>query len=66
MSLISATTHHNSLRPRLLHSATRSGEASSLRLARLAADLSNGIYQQTPRVGDRDEPFGYWMGVALL
>ena len=27
----------------------RSGEASSLRLPRLAAELSNGINQQTPR-----------------
>ncbi len=34
---------------------TRSGETSSSRVARLAADLSNGIIQQTP--GDlRDRP----------
>ena len=30
------------------HSAPRSGEALSLRLARLAADLGNGMIQQTP------------------
>ena len=48
MSLISTASHHHSLRPRLRHSATRSGGISSLRLARLAADLSNGINQQTP------------------
>ncbi|MEA1903762.1 MAG: hypothetical protein U9N56_09575 [Actinomycetota bacterium] len=32
-----------------------SGEASSLRLARLAADLSNGITQQTPRAVQSSE-----------
>ncbi len=38
--------HTRRLRPR--HSETRSGETSSLRVARLAADLSNDIIQQAP------------------
>ena len=42
--------HHHSLCPRLRHSDPRSGETSALRLARLAANLGNGIIQQTPRV----------------
>ena len=41
-------------------SATRSGETLSWRLARLAADSSNGINQQTPRgvplAGHRVQP----------
>ena len=48
MSPTSTTSHHHSRCPQLHHSATRSGEASSLRLARLVAGLSNGINQQTP------------------
>jgi hypothetical protein len=47
MSPILTTMHHHSLRSRLRHSSPRSGETSALRLARLAANLGNGIIQQT-------------------
>jgi hypothetical protein len=40
--------HHHSLRSRPRHSNPRSDETSALRLARLAANLGNGIIQQTP------------------
>ncbi len=50
MSPISTTSHHHSQRPRPRHSAPRSGETLSLRLARLAVALDNGITQQAPRL----------------
>ena len=49
MSAILTTMHHHSLRSRPRHSDPRSGETSALRLARLAANLTNGIIQRTPR-----------------
>jgi hypothetical protein len=58
MSAISTTMHHHSLWPRLRHSATRSGETSPLRLARLIADLTNGINQHSPSVGSPGLPLG--------
>jgi hypothetical protein len=48
MSPILTTRHHHSLRSRPRHSGPRSGETSALRLARLAANLGNGIIQRTP------------------
>jgi hypothetical protein len=45
MSLVSAIIHRHSLWSRFRHSAARSGEPRPLRLARLIADLSNGINQ---------------------
>ena len=48
MSPILTTMHHHSLRSRPRHSDPRSDETSALRLARLAANLGNGIIQQTP------------------
>ena len=43
------TMHHHSHTFRRRHSDTRSGEASALPGERLAANLGNGIIQQTPR-----------------
>jgi hypothetical protein len=56
MSLISTTRHHHALWLRLRHSVTRSGGTSSLRLARLASDLNNGIAQHTPS----PDPYSAW------
>jgi len=51
--------HASSLRSRPRHSGPRSGETSALRLARLTANLGNGIIQQTPgRMGSRRQVRG--------
>ena len=42
-------SHRHSLRPRFLHSTHGVPKPRSLRLARLAADVSNGIIPQTSR-----------------
>jgi hypothetical protein len=48
MSLISAIIHHHSLWSRFRHSAQGVANPRPVRLARLIADLSNGINQQPP------------------
>jgi hypothetical protein len=57
--------HHHSLRSRPRHSDPRSGETSALRLARLAANLGNGIIQQTPSQ-DSDYPTTSFCGPESL
>ena len=62
MSSISTTGHHNSRWLRVCHSVTRSGETSSLRLARPAADLNSGFAQHQvcgDHVGAFDLADGY-------
>ncbi len=56
MSLISTASHHHSLCPRFRQSYTGVSVPRSLRLARLAADMSNGIIQQTPNIERMSEP----------
>jgi hypothetical protein len=48
MSPTLTTRHHHSLRSLPRHSDPRSDGTSAWRLARLAANLGNGIIQQTP------------------
>jgi hypothetical protein len=56
MSPASTTGHHHARWLRLRHSVTRSGETSSLRLARPTADEGNGITQHTPLVLEPTDP----------
>lgn len=61
MSSISTTRHRHALWLLIRHSDMRSGESSSLRLARLAADLDNGTTQHTPRLDGHPE----WQSQAV-